>query len=427
MLAWAGSAMAAPAGTLTLNEAYRIALAHSEQVQEAMANRELAAATYTDALTVYGPQLSVVATSLYENRALGQVPAGQLPVGQQVPYGVRMQASLSQPVLRRYFWDQRRAAKFGIESNDEAVRRARQQLMFDVTTAFVGIMQARQQYVIAVGAVKRATVELESAERRVNSGGELPAQKYLAQVDLNRAQIQLNTADGNVRIVESQLQRLIGVPPPETLLLPPTPHVDSIAEIIERSRKSRSDLKSLRYATLQALATVSQLQNKIFWPTIDVNGQAGYNVEGNAASLLAGQPKDYRFPSYGLTGTFTIPIFQNGDEFLQVRMQRARVSFAAAAESYEWKQVQDDVREANARLEIARKGMDLGDEQEKAARNNYELIERGYRLQGGKSGLLDLVTAQAAVFEAQTNRVLAVYAYELAVYQLLFAEGTIDL
>ncbi len=110
---------------------------------------------------------------------------------------------------------------------------------------------------------------------------------------------------------------------------------------------------------------------------------------------------------------------------MQVRLQRRRVSFAAAAESLQWRQVQDDVREADSRLEIAKKGMSIAAEQEKAARNNYDLTDRSYRLIGGS--LIPLVTAQAAVFEAQTNRVLAVYAHELATYQLLFSEGKIDL
>jgi outer membrane protein TolC len=416
--------MAAPAGTLTLNEAYRMALAHSEQVQEAIANLRIAEDTYTDALTVVGPKLSVTGQGLYENAAAGTLAPGKLPQGQQAPYTVTVIATLTQPVLRRYMWDQRRAGKLGIVSSDATVLRAKQQLMFDVTTAFIGVMQNRAQYIIAEGAVKRASLQLQNAEIRVNSGGELATAKYLAQIDLNRAQIQLNTADGSTQIVESQLQRLIGMPPPETLLLPPTPQVEALADAIDHSRKERADLKSLRYATLQAQATVSQLQNHIFWPTLDIQFFGGYIVAGNETGT-PGAPRDFRFPTYGMGANLVIPIFQGGDEFVQVSLQRRRVSFAAAAESLQWRQVQDDVREADSRLEIAKKGMSIAAEQEKAARNNYDLTDRSYRLLGGS--LIPLVTAQAAVFEAQTNRVLAVYAYELAVYQLLFSEGKIDL
>ncbi len=235
--------MAAPAGSLTLNEAYRMALAHSEQVQEAIANLRIAEDIYTDALTVVGPKLSVTGSALYENAAAGTLAPGHLATGQQPPYGTQIEATLSQPILRRYLWDQRRAGKLGIVSSDATVLRAKQQLMFDVTTAFIGVMQNRQQYIIAEGAVKRATLQLQNAETRVNSGGELATAKFLAQVDLNRAQIQLNTADGSTQIVESQLQRLIGMPPPETLLLPPTPQVEALADVIEHSRKERADLK----------------------------------------------------------------------------------------------------------------------------------------------------------------------------------------
>lgn len=421
---WSGLASAAPGGSLSLGDAYRMALAQSEQVQEAVANEHIAEATYTDALTVMGPSISASASATYQNAAQGTNVQSAPQVGLQPPYNAQFILSVKQPLFRRYVFDMRRAGRYGINSADAAIVRVRQQLMMDVTTAFINVMQARAQLTIADGAVKRAELQLQSAVTRVKAGGDRPTAQLLAQIDLNRAQTELNTADGQTKLLESQLQRLIGVPPPENLTLPPRPRTDSIADALDQSRK-RDDLRSLHYATLQALANVSQLQGRILWPTLDLGLGAGVILTANSGYHPGMNARDFRFPTAGIVGTFTVPLFQGGDEILQVRMQRYRASLAAAQEAFVWRQAQDDVREANGRFENAQHGIDIANEQQKAARENYRLIAVHYKL--GVVTLLDVVTAQAAVFEAETNRVVADYASELATYQLLFAEGKIQL
>jgi outer membrane protein TolC len=411
----------ADGSTMLLGDAYRLALRQSELVRIAAANEAVAQDTADDAYTAYGPSISVSSRATYQNAAQGVSAPGQPSQGVQQPYLWVTQGTWAQPVFRRQAFEQRRAGMYGVEGARHSVQQARQQLMFDVATAFIAVLSARQQITITQSAIRRAETQVQNAAGRVKAGGALPTATLLAQIELNRAQITANTAQGTLRSQESDFERLVGQAPPERLVLPPTPVHEPLSEALRAAPLQRSDLRSLRALTLQAKANVGVAAAKLFWPTLDVNFFGGYVV----ASTAQGTPQDYRFPIYGLTGLLNVPIFQGGDEWYQLRINKQRVSIAADQEAYLARQISDDVRTAIARLETANKSIEISTEQQKTAQKNYELVSTHYKL--GVSTLLEVVTAQQAVFDAESNRALASYEKELATYQLLFAEGKISM
>jgi outer membrane protein len=413
-LAIASAAVAEPAGTMPLGDAYHLALRQSEQVLIAIANRDLADTTYTGALTVMGPTAVVRSSAIYQNEASVLVTPGQPDQRVQYQYTWGAQATLTQPLFRRQIFDARHAAEIGIQSAEAALARSRQQLMFAVTQAFIDVLRKRQQLIVAQDAIKRAELEVDSAVKRFKSGGELPTAELLARIDLDRAQITANAAIGALASSDSVFERLVGTRPPEHLVLPATPSIPADPDMVTNSQANRPDVLALHYATEQARATVSQLQGRIFWPTLDLSLQAGYFLTPTAA-----------FPSYGIGGTLTVPLFQTGDEWIQVKLQRQRVQLAVANESFLRRQVGDDVRIAFARLHTAEKALQIADDQIKTANKHYGFVTNQYKV--GVAKALDLVTAQAAVVEAETNKILATYDREEASYQVLLAEGKLSL
>ena len=410
-----GAASAAPPkGALSLSEAYRIALRQSEQVEQAIGTRDLADTNYTGALTLMGPTVGINSRATVQNELFAVTTPGQPATAVTPLYSWNTSASINVPLFRRQIFDARRAAALGIDGAEATLRRTRQQLMFAVATAFIGVLQGRQQVTIAQGAVKRAESQLQLAVNRFKAGAALKTAELLAQIDLNRAQTQLNTAEGALRTADSTFERLIGVPPPETLVLPPSPQLDASVDTIDGSTQIRGDLRALHFATLQARATVSLLQSKLFWPTLDAIVQGSYNRTSFSA-----------VPSYGLTGVLNVPLFQGGDEWVQIKLQKRRVGIAAAQESFLRRQVGDDVRVAIARRQTAEKAIEIATEQQKFANANYQAVSLNYKV--GTATLLELITAQSAIFEADTNKALASYDRELASYQLLYAQGKIDL
>lgn len=406
---------------MQLGEAYRSALHQSEQVRIAATNQTIARATSDTAYSALGPNIGLSSRFVYQNSAQGVVSPGQPAIGIQTPYSWVNQATWSQPVLRRQVFDARRAGQFGVEGAVHNLQHTRQQLMFDVANVFIAVLSARQQIAITQAAIRRAETQVQSATGRVKAGGALPTATLLAQIELNRAQIAANQAAGNLRAQESDFERLVGQRPPERLVLPPTPTHEPLDEALHAARMERSDLRGLRSFTMQAKATVGVLSSKLFWPTLDVSFYAGYTIQATAQ----GDPKDFRFGVYGMSGVLNVPLFQGGDEWYQLRIQKQRVSIATDQESYLQRQISDDVRSAVARLDTANKSIEISTEQQKTAQKNYELVSTHYKL--GVSTLLEVVTAQQAVFEADSNKALASYEKELATYMLLFAEGKITM
>ena len=406
---------------MQLGEAYRLALQQSEQVHIAASTRDLAETTYTEALTAMGPNIIVSSRGVYQNRAVGVNAPGEPSTGVLQPYYFNANVTLTQPIIRRNVVDVRRAARIGIQSADQSLQRTRQQLMFDVASVFIAVLSARQQITISQSAIRRAETQVQNAAGRVKAGGALPTATLLAQIELNRAQTSANTALGNLRAQESDFERLVGVRPPENLVLPPTPKYGEAAEALRTAPMQRADLRALRLTTLQTKATVTAIQNLIFWPTFDVNLFAGYTIQ----STSNGVPADYRFPIYGVSGVLSVPLLSGGHEWTQLKSQRQRVSISADQESFLRRQISDDVRTAIARLETAVKSIEIATEQQRTAQKNYDLVSTHYKL--GVSTLLELVTAQQAVFEAESNKALASYERELSTYQLLFAEGNITM
>lgn len=398
-----------------------MALARSEQVRIASSNQLVAQATSDTAYTAYGPNIGFTSRIVYQNAAQGLVTPGQPPVGIQLPYLWLNQATWAQPVFRRQAFDVRRAGEYGVEGAQHSLQHARQQLMLDVASVFIAVLSARQQITITQTAIRRAETQVQAATGRVKAGGALPTATLLAQIELNRAQIAANAAQGTLRAQESDFERVVGQRPPERLVLPPTPDHEPLEQAMRAATVQRSDLRSLRASVLQAKANVGAATSKLFWPTLDVNFYAGYTVQASAQ----GDPKDFRFPVYGLTALLNVPLFQGGDEWYQLRIQKQRVSIAADQESFLQRQINDDIRTATARLETANKSIEIATEQQKTAQKNYELVSTHYKL--GVSTLLEVVTAQQAVFEADSNKALASYERELATYMLLFAEGKIQM
>ena len=141
--------------------------------------------------------------------------------------------------------------------------------MFTVASLFIDTLQARQRLVIAEGAIERARGQVQSASNKVKAGGALKTAELLAQIDLQRALTQRNTAVRDVRTIESQFQRYVGAPPPATLVLPPTPNVDAPDDPALR-HDSRPDLRAQRLLVEQNEATLSQYKARLFVPTLDL-------------------------------------------------------------------------------------------------------------------------------------------------------------
>ncbi|HUR28017.1 MAG TPA: TolC family protein, partial [Planctomycetota bacterium] len=169
--------LSAPAGALTLEDAYQRAAASSEAVRASAATVRRAEILRGTPWTTVAPTLSATAEAVTQTEVVvGGVlvtPADQL----------RGRVELEQPLVRSGFFATRRAAMLSLEAARGDDARVRQQLMMDSVEAFIGVLRSRQQVQVALGALARAEAQEKSAESRAKAGAALRTTVLLSTIE----------------------------------------------------------------------------------------------------------------------------------------------------------------------------------------------------------------------------------------------------
>jgi outer membrane protein TolC len=326
--------------------------------------------------------------------------------GEQVVVG----ATVSQPLFRRPLFPSRTAGRLGVESNQATLARTHEQLMMDVTSSFIGVLRSRQQIRLAESSVKRAEALLQNISARVKVGAGLKAAELLASIDVSRARVQLASAVGEEHNQEATFERLMGISPPEKLVLPTTPAPAPSTTAV------RSDLRALHFSGLQSLATEDVLRGRLFWPTLDAQGAVSYTAPvGVLTDPLV----------WTATANLTVPLFQGGDEWVQLRLQKYRTETTVLQEKALRTQITEEIRRAEIHIDTVAQTLKLAEEQVQVAQQNYNLVVTQFRLSA--ISFLEVANAQSALTEAENLLLVTGYERELAAYQLLFAAGQLAL
>jgi outer membrane protein, multidrug efflux system len=427
LLVWTAAAASAAQGIsespreLTLAQAYRLAFAISEAVRIGELQTLQAQVSVDEAWTKMEPQATLLGTGALQNPisstttnpTTGETSTAIVQNAEQVT-GT---AKLSQPILHLDFFSTLEAGHLSVSEAEGNLARARQALMMDVTTAFIGVLRSRQQIEVAQSAVKRAEAQHAAAAARVKAGGALRTAELLAAIDLRRAQVQIADQERQALLQAATFQRLVGIAPPDVLSLPPTPETPPPNQAFQKA-SDRPDLVALRLKVREALALESAASSRRLWPQLDVQGEYDYSFPKNP--LFA--PSTY---VWFVNGVLTFPLFQSGTEYVEIRRNALLAQISEQNASLLQKQINEQVKDAGIQLEIARREALIAEQQVKEAQENYNLVSTQFRL--GGTTFLEVATAQAALTEAENLRLVAAYDRELAAYQLLFAVGSLQL
>ena len=396
--------------TMTLGEAFELALKINESIelaQRGITTADIQNDTVTTELTPY-IKLTGVATVQREVISpitqIATVPGHQL--GSQV--------SVSQPIFRRDFAAGRTAAARGQESAAATYKRARQQLERDVTGAFIDVVRTRKLLKLANDAVDRAQVQEQLATARVKVGQSLRTAELLTEIELARSQRLAVTAEHDVAAAEVEFQRLVGRLPPAELVLPALPVAPEPQRGLEIAM-TRDDLVALELQFQQAQALEQVSAQHRWWPLLDLNASAQVqnpDIFGHAYT-------------WAVTGLLTVPLLQNGTELVDLANHQNATHIARLEADQQRKVIVEQVQVAAEQIAVTVRAAELAEKQRDAARENYKLVDKQVRL--GAITSLEVTNAQAVLTEAESAFEVATMDRTLAIYQYLFAIGTLDL
>lgn len=410
---------AEPIGTaaapLSLTQAIEIAYRNHADIVVAEENLQAARERVTQARTGTLPTVSAEAT--FAGRGVSDVGGifGNGPNNYASDNG-------AQPAVRARatFIDQGqtrlrvRQARSGVTSSIAGTHNVRRLLRFDVTSDYIELLRARQQFLLTEEQVRLAEAQLNLIDARIAVGDAATADRFPVLRELRRAQERRVSAQNSVNVSATFLRNSMGLPagpPPVVAELPQEPsfEVPAVQQVLTLAEQTRPDLQQNVESVKQSRATVSlaRIQRRPLFVT---------SVGANLTPKEAFSRSDF---SFGLG--VSMPLWDAGLTRSRQREAESGLDSDRARLEQSRKDIAAEVQSAHLNLASARERVDASKATVDAAQ--VALDAANARYQQGLATTIDLTDAQLGFFTARNDAINALYDYYTSQAQLERAIG----
>jgi outer membrane protein TolC len=299
-----------------------------------------------------------------------------------------------------------RSAQATVDAAEAGVDGARFGVALETEGDYYAVLVNEELSRVAAERVQRSEEQFAVARARVLSGAAVQTDSLQLLLEVKRAQVNRLIQDAETRVSHYQLGRRIGIAgaaraaPLDTIPAPPLPFTleEAVRQALVHGPVYRAARASERAASavltgrraeylprLSVAASIAQYDNRFF-------------PEGSSRNQLALQ--------------VTLPIWDGG--FREIELSRARVSrdVARAVRDDLERAVWRDVAQAYHAYNTSREVALLAGQALVVARENYRVQQTRYR--SGATTILDLITTQVALAEAEGALVQARFGARLA-------------
>lgn len=413
-------------GPLTLSEAIRVALANNPELAATVYEVDAARARQDAAAGQRLPSLSAMGAfnhylddqrllPVQRNGELGvfsrDILAGDLVVRMPLYTGGRLTSEIEAAELLR-------------QAAEHRLARSRQELVFNVTSVFYSILAQGK----VIESLEFSQKALDEHLKQVDN---LIASERAARVDRLRTEVRL--ADLQQRLVREEnvlkiqglvLTNLLGLPedsPPVSVagqLEPEWSPTLPLEASLDDAYLQREDYLAAK-ATLEAQAKVVDAARAGHLPTLSLVGSYGERWTPDASERPPGASTSDDVGVVGVTAE--IPLFEGGQIDARVRQEQARLSAARHRLRQLKLQVRLDVETAISNVQSAHErilatetAVTSADESLRTEREKYDI---------GRGSITDVLDAQSALLDSQTNYYQAMADYNTALAQVRLAVG----
>jgi len=306
------------------------------------------------------------------------------------------------------------AAQLNYEAAGKDLARTRQDVIYNVTEAFFGVLQAQWNVIVGEETLDLYTQQLEKARAAYGAGTVARSDVTAAEVDLGNALVDLTRSRANLERSIAVLENEMGNPPLPSSYGLADPGISgeiviSLDEAMKEALANRPDFASSRLALQAAKANLSY-QAKSMNP--EFSGFAGYDwSHGNS-----GGEDEWR------TGvSVSIPLYDGGLTSSRIEEAWADIEKTTSALTLSRQTILLEVKTAMLDIEEARENLKLTELLVRQARENLELATGRYRVGVGNS--LEVSQAAENYSQAQKTRYNAIYQYHQASASLEAAMG----
>lgn len=301
-------------------------------------------------------------------------------------------------------------------SADSSAKAVDQKIVLDVVQAYQSVLYAERQIAIAQHEEETAEALLSSVDDHVKAGLAVESDRMSAQVNVAARKQERIAAQGELELAWAQLCVAMGTPNlPQTKLQPIEPHdfpQTVLNEELQTAFKMRSDLVAFGQAQAAQAAAVSTAKLS-FGPRV-----SAYGSWEQDRPTFAGSGGNNWVAGVQI-GIDITPFSKRAQLAHEVATkQRVDAQLTSFRQQVQLQVTQSHIQSQTARLslETARAATDQAEESLRILRNRYG---------AGLATITDLLRAEDAERQSQTNYWHAVYGNAMAYAQLLFATGTL--
>jgi len=302
------------------------------------------------------------------------------------------------------------------KSAESSAKAVNQKVVLDVVQAYQSVLYAERQIEIAQHELETSQALLDSVEDHVKAGLAVESDRMSAQVNVADRKQVLIAAQGELSLAWAQLRVAMGAPNlAQTKLQPIEPHdypQSAIEQEMQTAERTRADLSALIEAqSAQASQVIAARWS--YGPRVSAYGSAGQDRPSFAGSggnnWVAGVQISLDLLPFSKRAQVAHENAVKSRVDAQVASYQQQVSFQVS-------QAHIQRQTAQLSLETARTAIDQATESLRILRNRYG---------AGLATITDLLRAEDAERQSQTNYWHAVYGNAMAYAQLLFATGTL--
>ncbi len=417
----AGSLILFPAGlyaaektvtTVTLDEAYRMAIVTHESIKIAGEGIVQAESNIDKATSVLLP--SVTTTGNY-TRYSKEISTDGFVI--QPHQSEEFDVMLTQPLFHGGTWSARRQARLLLDRSKEGLGFSKDTIVIITARAYFDVLKARKNVEIQKAALKRAKEEEDVAAARFKVGEVTKSAVLRAEAETSGAEAGLTSAETALSDSKTVLKRVIGSSG-EIDVVEPAPPAEiamSLDQLINTAYDQRRDYRQSAL-NKSAAAEGIKVAKGGYWPSLDLQGLYANRDES---------PKTTFFQKQTISGAvvFNFPIFEGGLTKAEVSQAKSIYNQAELTNLSLKRDIAVQVAEAYDRLQALKATTESFRKQVSFAEENYNMVFQQFKF--GTATTVDVIDANTTLISAQSSLANSTYDQGLAAIELKYNIGTV--
>jgi outer membrane protein TolC len=340
----------------------------------------------------------------------------EIPMGEEDTYQVGV--SIQQPIFTwGKIYNNYKQSRLSLEASKQEFEATRQQVVLDVTTAFYGVLLTEKLVKVTEMAVSQVEAHVKIAQDLVDAGVATNFDLLRAKVQLANINSQLIRIRNALKLSKNGLKNAIGMDLDAQIgvggELTYHPLDLNLAELLESAMADRPELKQLQLQELigEKFVSLAKAGNK---PSLALVGN--YDYQSNAETPGDIFDGDEWKNTWNITLALQIPIFDGLATRARVKQAKSGLRQIQIGKEQLSDGIDLEVRVAFFGFQESKELLKAQEETVQQAEESLRIANLRYR--NGMITNVELMDAELAFTQAQTNRFNALHDYAVAIARL---------